>query len=157
MPYAIFVDPSFARVGLTEAEAKEEGYNVTVNTAAVAKTVRSGVINDDRGLYKAVIDNDTKEILGVTLFGDQGHELVNTVKLAMDHHLPYTALRDQMMTHPVMSEIFIHFLICKNRFYINQKTHAGSMTGRAFFGLLFDSHFDDDFSIVFFRSIGIVV
>lgn len=106
VPYAIFVDPSFARVGLTEAEAKEEGYNVTVNTAAVAKTVRSGVINDDRGLYKAVIDNDTKEILGVTLFGDQAHELVNTVKLAMDHQLPYTALRDQMITHPVMSEIF---------------------------------------------------
>lgn len=106
VPYSIFIDPSFARVGLTEKEAKEQGFTVLTNTANVGSTVRASVINDERGLYKAVVDKDARRILGVTLFGDQAHELVNFVKLAMDNDLDYTVLRDQMMTHPVMSEIF---------------------------------------------------
>lgn len=106
IPYSIFIEPSFARVGLTEAEAKEQGYQVITNTAPVSGTTRSDVINDTRGLYKAVVNKETDEILGVTLFGDQAHELVNQVKMAMDNHIPYTYLRDQVVTHPVMSEIF---------------------------------------------------
>lgn len=100
------MDPSFAQVGLTEKQAKDEGYNVLTNTTAVADTVRSAVIDDERGLYKAVVDKDTEKILGVTLFGDQAHELVNYAKLAMDANLSYTVLRDRMITHPVMTEIF---------------------------------------------------
>ncbi|AEB30422.1 putative pyridine nucleotide-disulfide oxidoreductase YkgC [Carnobacterium sp. 17-4] len=106
VPYSIFMEPSFARVGLTETEATEQGYQVITNTAPVSGTTRSDVINDTRGLYKAVINKETDEILGVTLFGDQAHELVNQVKMAMDNHIPYTYLRDQVITHPVMSEIF---------------------------------------------------
>ncbi|WP_407371060.1 FAD-dependent oxidoreductase [Carnobacterium sp.] len=106
VPYSIFIEPSFARVGLTEKEAKEQGYQVITNTAPVSGTTRSDVIDDTRGLYKAVVNKETDEILGVTLFGDQAHELVNQVKMAMDNHIPYTYLRDQVVTHPVMSEIF---------------------------------------------------
>ncbi|WP_035051823.1 FAD-dependent oxidoreductase [Carnobacterium pleistocenium] len=106
VPYAIYIEPSFARVGLTEAEAKQQGYQVLTNTAPVSGTTRSDVINDTRGLYKAVVNKETNEILGVTLFGDQAHELVNQVKMAMDNQIPYTYLRDQVVTHPVMSEIF---------------------------------------------------
>lgn len=106
VPYSIFIEPAFARVGLTESEAIEQGYQILTNTAPVSGTTRSDVINDTRGLYKAVVDKETKEILGVTLFGDQAHELVNHVKMAMDNQIPYTYLRDQVVTHPVMSEIF---------------------------------------------------
>ena len=106
VPYSIFIEPAFARVGLTESEAKEQGYQVITNTALVSGTTRSDVINDTRGLYKAVVTKETNEILGVTLFGDQAHELVNQVKMAMDNQIPYTYLRDQVITHPVMSEIF---------------------------------------------------
>ena len=106
VPYSIFIEPAFARVGLTESEAKEQGYQVITNTALVSGTTRSDVINDTRGLYKAVVNKETNEILGVTLFGDQAHELVNQVKMAMDNQIPYTYLRDQVITHPVMSEIF---------------------------------------------------
>ena len=106
IPYSIFIDPSFARVGLTEKEAVDQGYTVMTNSVPVKATVRSAVINDERGLFKAVVDKESSLILGATLFGDQAHELVNFVKLAMDNDLPYTVLRDQMKTHPVMTEIF---------------------------------------------------
>lgn len=106
VPSAIFMDPPFAKVGLTEQEAEEKGYKVVTNTTPVSATTRSDVIDDKRGLYKAVINDRTNQILGVTLFGDQAHELVNFVKLAMDNELLYTVLKNQMITHPVMSEIF---------------------------------------------------
>lgn len=106
VPASIFMDPSLAQVGMTEQQANNEGYDVMTNTTAVADTVRSAVINDEGGLYKAVVDKNTEKILDVTLFGDQSHELVNYVKLAMDEELSYTVLRDKMITHPVMTEIF---------------------------------------------------
>ncbi len=106
VPYSIFMDPPFARVGLTEQQAKEKGYQVKTNTTPVSSTTRSDIIDDKRGLYKVVIDSKNNQILGITLYGDQAHELVNYVKLAMDNELPYTAIKHQMINHPVMTEIF---------------------------------------------------
>lgn len=104
VPYSVFIDPPLSRVGLTEKEAKEHGFEVSVNTLSVTSIPRSKVINDSRGLFKAVIDNKTDKILGVTLFGPDSHELSNLIKLAMDLDAPYTYLRDQIYNHPVMSE-----------------------------------------------------
>jgi len=104
VPYSIFMDPSFARVGLTEKQAQEQGYNIATNTVAVSSMVRAAVTGDDRGLWKSVVDKDSNKILGASLFGDQSHELINFIKMAMDNNLPYTVFRDQMMTHPVMAE-----------------------------------------------------
>lgn len=106
VPYSIFMHPPFAKVGLTEQEAKDKGYKVVTNTTPVASTTRSDVIDDTRGLYKAVVNGRNGHILGVTLFGDQAHELVNFVKLAMDNDLHSSVFKNQMITHPVMSEIF---------------------------------------------------
>ena len=55
-------------------------------------------------MLKATVDRQTKQILGASLFCEESYELINLVKLAMDAHLPYTVLRDQMFTHPTMSE-----------------------------------------------------
>ena len=56
------------------------------------------------GLLKAVIDADTNKILGTMLFCEESYEMINIVKLAMDAGLDYTVLRDQIFTHPTMSE-----------------------------------------------------
>ena len=106
VPYAIFIDPPLARIGLTEKEAKEKGYPILTKLHPVGATDRADIIDDHRGLYKAVVNKVTKEILGVSLFGYQSHELVNMMKMAMDHHITYVEVRDQIMTHPVMTEIF---------------------------------------------------
>ena len=55
-------------------------------------------------LLKAVIDADTNKILGAMLFCEESYEMINIVKLAMDAGLDYTVLRDQIFTHPTMSE-----------------------------------------------------
>jgi pyruvate/2-oxoglutarate dehydrogenase complex dihydrolipoamide dehydrogenase (E3) component len=51
-----------------------------------------------------VVENKTGQILGVALLAVDSHEMINTVKTVMDAGLPYTQLRDQIFTHPSMSE-----------------------------------------------------
>ncbi|MEG1215020.1 MAG: pyridine nucleotide-disulfide oxidoreductase, partial [Leclercia sp.] len=59
---------------------------------------------DTRGMLKAVVDVNTQRILGVSLLCVDSHEIINIVKTVMDAGLPYTVLRDQLFTHPSMSE-----------------------------------------------------
>lgn len=56
------------------------------------------------GLLKAIVDTDTDLILGVHLFCEESHEVINIIKPAMDAKIPYTVLRDGIYTHPTMSE-----------------------------------------------------
>lgn len=104
--YTMFVDPPYSRVGLTADEAKDEGYEVAEGSVPMAEHPRSHVNGELRGLFKAVVDKGSGKILGAHLFGVNSEELVNMVKMAMDYDIPYTALRDQMYNHPVMSEVF---------------------------------------------------
>ncbi|RPA57590.1 pyridine nucleotide-disulfide oxidoreductase [Aerococcus agrisoli] len=104
IPTANFIEPSFASVGLTETAAKEAGYDVKVASLAVACIPKAKVIGRTTGIFKAVVDANTKEILGVRLFGEGAHEIINIVTVAMNAHLPYTALRDQIYTHPTLAE-----------------------------------------------------
>ena len=61
-------------------------------------------MDDTRGVLKAVVDSETKRILGVSLLCVDSHEMINIIKTVMDAGLPYTTLRDQIFTHPSMSE-----------------------------------------------------
>lgn len=104
LAYSVFLSPALARVGLTERDATKQGYNIKVMSVGVRSLPRSHVLGKYTGLLKAVVDADTKLILGAALFCEESHEMINMVKLAMDYKLPYTALGDFMYTHPVMSE-----------------------------------------------------
>lgn len=104
VPYATFIDPPLSRVGLTEEEAKEEGYSVLTNQITLDKTPTETVLNDDRGLFKAVVNKTNQKILGVSLYGPHSPELINQIKMAMDNQIPYTYIRDQIFTHPVIAE-----------------------------------------------------
>ncbi len=104
IPYCTFLTPPLARVGLTEKEARDKGYDVLVKTLPVANMPRGAVNQDPRGLFKAVADKNSRLILGVTLFSRNAEELINLIKMAMDHQIPYTYLRDQIFTHPTMAE-----------------------------------------------------
>ena len=62
------------------------------------------VICRTTGVFKAVIDAKTNEILGVRLFDEGAHEIINIITVAMNARLPYTTLRDQIYTHPTLAE-----------------------------------------------------
>lgn len=104
IPYSVFMTPPLSRVGMTEEQARASGAVVQVVTLPVAAIPRARVMNDTRGVLKAVVDSETKQILGVSLLCVDSHEMINIIKTVMDAGLPFTTLRDQIFTHPSMSE-----------------------------------------------------
>ena len=106
VPYSVFLNPPFSRVGMGEKEALEAGYKVKVAKLTAASIPKAQVLEQPVGLLKAVIDEETGLILGAHLFCEESYELINMIKLAMDAKLPYTVLRDTIYTHPTMSEAF---------------------------------------------------
>ena len=89
---------------MTEQEARDKGLPVAVKELPVAAMPRGHVNADLRGAFKAVVNPETKEILGVTLFGEAAGELINLITMAMDNKIPYTYIAKQIFTHPTMAE-----------------------------------------------------
>lgn len=104
VPYSVFITPSFSRVGLNEDEARKAGYNVKIAKLPAAAIPKAQVLKSTTGLLKAVIDADTNQILGAMLFCEESYEMINIVKLAMDLGADYHVLKEQIFTHPTMSE-----------------------------------------------------
>lgn len=104
VPNSIFIKPVLSRVGLTEKEAKEAGYNYVTNELLVAGMPRAHVNNDLKGLFKVIVDKESKMILGATLFSHNSEELINLIAMAIDNKIPYTYFKTQIFTHPTMAE-----------------------------------------------------
>lgn len=102
--YSVFIDPSLARVGLNETEARKAGYDIKVAKLPVSTIPRARVINEIKGMMKAIVDSKTNKILGCTLLCAEANELINIVSTAMKAEVEYTFLRDNIFTHPTMSE-----------------------------------------------------
>ncbi|AXQ78752.1 FAD-containing oxidoreductase [Streptococcus chenjunshii] len=104
VPSSIFIQPPLSQVGLTEKEAQAAHVTYKSQKLPVASMPRGHVNNDLRGLYKVLIDPESKEILGATLFGAASQENINLIKMAMDNNIPYTYIKNQIFTHPSMAE-----------------------------------------------------
>lgn len=104
VPSTTFIEPPLSQVGLSENDAKEQGYDVKVASIPVSSIPKAKILDNQTGLYKAVVDSSTDLILGATLFGEESHEVINIVSTAMIAGMKYTQLRDQIFTHPTMAE-----------------------------------------------------
>lgn len=106
VPYTVFISPALSQVGLNEKQANKLGKEYKLFKLPVTTIPKAKVAKDNRGLFKALVDPETEKILGATLYGIESYELINMISLAMKAHLSYTVLRDQIYTHPTMSEAF---------------------------------------------------
>jgi pyruvate/2-oxoglutarate dehydrogenase complex dihydrolipoamide dehydrogenase (E3) component len=104
VPYVVYIDPQLGHVGLHEAEARREGRNVKVAKMPMSWVARALETDESRGLVKAVVDAGSGQILGCTVFGVEGGEIMSMVEIAMMGRLPYTALRDATFAHPALAE-----------------------------------------------------
>lgn len=104
VPYSVFTTPALSRVGLNEVEAKNKGIEYKLFKLAATSIPKAKVIGNTRGMYKILVNPDTEEILGATIYGEESYEVINLIALAMKAKLPYTLLRDQIYTHPTMTE-----------------------------------------------------
>jgi pyruvate/2-oxoglutarate dehydrogenase complex dihydrolipoamide dehydrogenase (E3) component len=107
VPRTLFITPPLATVGLTESEARAQGRAVRVSREKVADIIampRAYTVEETRGVMKFIVDADTDLILGAALLSIDAQEMINTVSLAIRHHVTATELRDSIYTHPSSTE-----------------------------------------------------
>jgi pyruvate/2-oxoglutarate dehydrogenase complex dihydrolipoamide dehydrogenase (E3) component len=104
IPSCLFTDPQVAHIGLTQSEADRQGIAVRILKLPMAAVLRTRTIDESRGFMKALIETDGDRILGFTMIGPEAGEVMAVVQMAMLAGLPYTALRDAILTHPTMAE-----------------------------------------------------
>jgi len=104
VPYVVFIDPQLGRVGITETEARAQQRNLRVAKLPMSSVARAIEVDETRGFIKAIVDAGTNQILGVSVLGIEGGELMAVFQMAMVGKLPYTALRDGIFAHPTLAE-----------------------------------------------------
>jgi len=104
VPFCMFTDPELARIGLSETEAKSKGIPYRLAKIPMAADLRTLTLSETRGFMKALIDTESNRILGFTVFGVDGGEIMGAAQIAMIAGLPYTVLRDAVLSHPTLVE-----------------------------------------------------
>ena len=104
VPYCAFIDPELARVGLDEGMARQRQVAVRVARIPMTSVLRARAIGETRGFMKMLLAADSDRILGFTMLGAEAGEVLAVVQTAMLAGMPYTALRDAILTHPTMAE-----------------------------------------------------
>lgn len=103
VPYCMFIDPPLARIGMNEREARDDGTKVRVAKLPMRAVLRTRTTSDTTGFMKALVGDDDR-IVGFTMIGSDAGEVMAVVQIAMTANLPYTSLRDAILTHPTMAE-----------------------------------------------------
>ena len=103
-PFCLFTDPEFARIGLSEAEARKQSVAHRLFKVPMAAVLRPRSLMETRGFLKCLVARDSDRILGFAAFGVGAGEIMGCVQLAMLGGLPYTALREAVLAHPTIPE-----------------------------------------------------
>jgi pyruvate/2-oxoglutarate dehydrogenase complex dihydrolipoamide dehydrogenase (E3) component len=104
VPYTVFIDPQLGRVGLSEREARERGISYQVAKMPTNRVARAIEMDETRGFWKALVDEESGNILGAAILGVEGGEVMSMLQIAMMGELPYQALRDAVFAHPTQAE-----------------------------------------------------
>jgi len=102
--YTLFTDPQLGRVGLTEAQACAQGYDIEVAEMPMTHVARALEVDESRGLMRAVVDADTKQLLGAAILGIEGGEVMSVLQTAMMGDIPVTRLKEAPYAHPTLAE-----------------------------------------------------
>ncbi len=94
-----FTDPQIASAGLTEVQAREQGYDVKVSVLPMEYVPRALAARDTRGLIKLVVDGATDHLLGAHVLAPEGSEIIQTAVMAIRFDLTVNQLRKTMFPY----------------------------------------------------------
>jgi dihydrolipoamide dehydrogenase len=107
VPSAIFTMPEIANVGLTEAQARQQGYNVKSHCVLFRNLGKAQVMGEIAGQAKIVSDGDNGRILGVHLIGPRATDLIAEGTLALKMGCTVRDLAETIHAHPTLSEVML--------------------------------------------------
>lgn len=112
VPSAVFTDPQIASVGLTEAQAREQGLNLSVKVQRYADVAYGWAMEDDEGLCKVIADRDTGLLVGAHIIGAQASTVIQPLIQAMSFGLPAREMAlGQYWIHPALTEVVENALL----------------------------------------------
>ena len=103
--YALYIDPPLGRAGMTERQVREQNRPALVATRPMTRVGRAVEKGDTRGFMKMLVDADDKRILGASILGIGGDEVIHCILDLMYAKAPYTVLQRAMHIHPTVSEL----------------------------------------------------
>ena len=104
VPSCIFADPPLAHVGLTEQEARDQGFDVACAVMTADDMPKVPLLGKEARLMKGVVDNATGRVLGIHLYCTGAPEIVNLAKRFLDDGCTAADIRDAVFTHPTVTE-----------------------------------------------------
>jgi pyruvate/2-oxoglutarate dehydrogenase complex dihydrolipoamide dehydrogenase (E3) component len=103
--HAMYIDPPLARVGMSQTEAERSGKEFLSAEMDMSSVSRAKEKSETAGKIKVVVEKDTDLILGATVFGVGGDEIIGMLAVLMQAKLPYTVLQETVIPHPTVSEL----------------------------------------------------
>jgi pyruvate/2-oxoglutarate dehydrogenase complex dihydrolipoamide dehydrogenase (E3) component len=103
--YALFIDPPLGRIGLNEDQARGRGRGLLQAKMPMQRVGRAREAGETRGLMKVLVDAESRQLLGATILGLHGDEVVHSLLDVMAAGQPYTAISRTMHIHPTVSEL----------------------------------------------------
>jgi len=102
--YAMFIDPPLGRVGMSEKQARESGKNILQATYPMKYVSRAKEQGETDGLIKLVVDADTEQFLGATVYGFQGDDVIQIISYFMHTGTSYRVMQNALPIHPTIGE-----------------------------------------------------
>ncbi len=105
IPGCTYCNPQVASVGLTEAKAKEQGFDIRVGRYQFAANGKAIALGEDQGLVKTIFDKKTGQLLGAHMVGAEVTELIQGFVIAMNLETTEEELMHSVFPHPTLSEM----------------------------------------------------
>jgi pyruvate/2-oxoglutarate dehydrogenase complex dihydrolipoamide dehydrogenase (E3) component len=103
--YGLFMDPPLARIGMTEAQARDAGRDVLIGKRAMARVGRARERSETKGFIKILVDADSEQILGAAILGINGDEAIHSLLTLMYAEASYKVMTRAVHIHPTVSEL----------------------------------------------------
>ena len=103
--YGLFTDPPLGRVGMSEKEALKSGKKVLKATHPHSKISRAKEMSETKGFTKLLVDGDTDLIIGASILGVNGDEIINMFAAIMHSGIECRNYRKVVLVHPTISEL----------------------------------------------------
>jgi len=103
--YGLFIDPPLGRVGLTEAQVRESGRKALVGKMMMARVGRARERSETQGFMKVLIDAESDKILGASILGIGGDEVIHSILDVMYADAPYSVIQRATHIHPTVTEL----------------------------------------------------
>ncbi|GET28803.1 FAD-containing oxidoreductase [Prolixibacter sp. SD074] len=105
MTYNLYTDPPLGRAGMTRKAALAKGYKIMEATMPMSRVARAREKGETNGMMQVIVNAENQKILGASILGVGGDEIINSILLIMYADVPYTVLKNAVISHPTVSEL----------------------------------------------------